>query len=159
MKRTLILCVLVVLSYNVFGQTTSDSIIVKTISGGCKIYQGSKQLTLSQLAIAVQANDMAYQQVKKAQSNNTISSIIGGVGGFMIGYPLGTALGGGKPNWTMFGIGAGLVVISIPISNKCVKQVKSSVDIYNGGLSAKTQPTTDFNLGLSGNGLAITMTF
>jgi len=78
MKRTLILCVLVVLSYNVFGQTTSDSIIVKTISGGCKIYQGSRQLTLSQLAIAIQANDMAYQQVKKAQSNNTISSIIGG---------------------------------------------------------------------------------
>jgi len=159
MKRTLILCVLVVLSYNVFGQTTSDSINVKTISGGCKIYQGDRQLTLSQLAIAVQANEMAYQLVKKAQSNNTISSILGGIGGFMIGYPLGTALGGGKPNWTMFGIGAGLVVISIPISNKCVKQVKSSVDIYNEGLSIKTQPTTEFNLGLTGNGLAITMSF
>jgi len=159
MKKRMILCVLVVLSYNVFGQTTSDSLTIQTIPGGCKVYQENRQLTLSQLAIAVQTNDIAYQQVKKAQSNNTISSILGGIGGFMIGYPLGTALGGGQPNWTMFGIGAGIAVISIPISIKCVKQVKSSVDIYNGGLRKINQPTTEFKLGMSGNGMAITMTF
>jgi len=159
MKITLILCVLIVLSYSVFGQTTSDSITVQTISGGCKIYQGSRLLTLSELADAVQTNDIAYQEVKKAQSTNNFSTIIGSIGGFMIGYPLGTALGGGKPNWTVFGIGVGLAVISIPITNKCIKQVKSSVDIFNGGLSKTKQPTSEFYLGLTGNRMAITMTF
>ena len=35
-------------------------------------------------------------------------------GGFLIGWPLGTALAGGDPNWTLAAIGAGCVAIAIP---------------------------------------------
>lgn len=148
-----------ILSYSVFGQTKSDTITVKSSFGVCKIYQSGRQITLAQLATAVQSNDLAYKQVKKAQSTNVFSTIIGGAGAIMIGYPLGTSVAGGKANWTMFGIGVGLTIISFPIINKCIKQVHSSVDIYYDGLKKKSQPTTEFKLGLSGNGMTIAMSF
>lgn len=36
-------------------------------------------------------------------------------GGALIGWPLGTAIGGGDPEWYLAGIGAGLVAIAIPL--------------------------------------------
>ncbi|MBK8636390.1 MAG: hypothetical protein IPN72_23720 [Saprospiraceae bacterium] len=36
---------------------------------------------------------------------------------FMIGYPLGALIRGGEPNWALAGVGAGLVVVSIPIAS------------------------------------------
>jgi hypothetical protein len=159
MKKAIILSLLMILSCSVFGQTVSDSISIKTFLGGCKVYQGGQQITLSKLGTILKSNDLAYTQYQKAQPANALSTIIGGVGGFLIGYPLGTVLAGGKMNWKMFGIGSGLAVISIPIANKCVKQIKSSVDTFNGALKTNPQPTTAFKMGLSGNGLSIAMTF
>ena len=59
-------------------------------------------------------NEQAYKLIKSAQSTYTWGKcIFSYAGGFMIGYPLGTALGGGEPNWAMANIGAGLKAASI----------------------------------------------
>lgn len=159
MKKSLLLCLLLIASCSLVGQINMDSISVQTTFAGCRIFQGYQQLTLTQLASIVQVNEEAYKQVIKAQTTNTISTIIGGIGGALMGYPLGTVLGGGKANWTMFGIGAGLAVISIPIFNKTVKQIVSSVDLYNRGFKSGAKPVSEFKFGIKGNGLAIAMTF
>lgn len=159
MKTSTILSLLLFLSFSVFGQTASDSITIKGTFGGCKIYQNGQQLTVSKVGKIVKSNELAYSQFQKANSTYVLSSIIGGVGGALIGYPLGGALAGKPMNWKMFGIGSILAVISIPISNKCVKQIQTSVDTYNGGLKTKTQPTTEFNMKLTGNGLSLSMNF
>jgi len=159
MKKATILSLLLFLSFSVFGQNVSDSISVKSLFGGCKIYQYGQQITVSNVGTIVKPNELAYSQFQKAQSTNVISMIIGGVGGALIGYPLGGALAGKQMDWKMFGIGAALAVISIPISNKCVKQLQTSVDTYNDGLKAKPQPTIELNVKLTGSGLSIAMIF
>src|SRR5687767_14455603 len=94
-----------------FSQTGDISIKMKKVFGGYQFLQNERKLTMSQLVKIMQPNEQAYKQIKSAQSNKTFADIIGGIGGFLIGWPLGTAIGGGDPNWTMAGIGAGLVVI------------------------------------------------
>ena len=160
MKKTILFLILMIVCSTMFGQSKSDSITVKDVFGGYKFFQNDKQLTLSQVGTILKQNEFAYKEFNKAKSNNTIASIIGGVGGFMIGYTLGTAMGGGKANWTVAGIGAGLVLVSIPISNNYKKRAKSAIDSYNEG--QKTSSffiDTEINLAISEKSIGFRMTF
>jgi hypothetical protein len=143
-----------------FGQTASDSISMKKVFGGYQFYQGEQRLNMNQLVNTMKSNDQAYQQIKSAQSTYTLATIIGGVGGFMVGWPIGTALGGGEPNWTMAGIGAGLIVVSIPITQSFNKKAKQAVETYNGGLQTSSfWDKNELKLSLTGNGIGLTLNF
>jgi hypothetical protein len=82
-------------------------------------------------------NDLATTNVKSAHPNSmfdyspysgaghrggnmnagTVAAyILAYSGGFMVGYTLGTAIAGGDPNWGVAGIGAGLIVVAVPLS-------------------------------------------
>ena len=60
--------------------------------------------------------------------------ILSYAGGFMIGWPIGTAIGGGKPAWALAGIGGGLVAVAIPLSISSNKKMETAVRQYNAGL-------------------------
>ena len=159
-KIAIILTLLVVSMSFTFGQTASDSISMKKVFGGYQFYQGEQRLNVNQLVNTMKPNNQAYQQIKSAQSIYTLSTIIGGVGGFMVGWPIGTALGGGEPNWTMAGIGAGLIVVSIPISQSFNKKAKQAVETYNSGLQTNSfWDKNELKLSLTGNGLGLTLNF
>lgn len=64
----------------------------------------------------MESNPQALKLIKKAQFNNSIAYIIGITGGGLIGWQTGTDSAGGDANWTMAGIGVGLVAVGIPIS-------------------------------------------
>lgn len=130
----IIISLLIVTCAFSFGQTPTDSISMKKAFGGYQFYQGKKRLNVNQLVNIMKPNGQAYNQIKSAQSTNTLATIIGGVGGFMVGWPIGAAVAGGKPNWTMAGIGVGLIVVSIPITKNFNKKAKQAVKTFNGGL-------------------------
>lgn len=44
------------------------------------------------------------------------AQILGGIGGGLIGWPVGTYIGGGDPEWTLALIGGGLVAIAVPLA-------------------------------------------
>ncbi|MFN4246647.1 MAG: hypothetical protein ACK4EY_02930 [Flavipsychrobacter sp.] len=44
------------------------------------------------------------------------AQILGGIGGGLIGWPVGTYIGGGDPEWTLAAIGGGLVAIAVPLA-------------------------------------------
>lgn len=161
MKRIAIIISLVTISYAfTFGQTSTDSISMKKVFGGYQFYQGDKRLNMNQLVNAMKPNEKAYNQIKSAQSTYTLATIIGGVGGFMVGWPIGTAIGGGEPNWTMAGIGAGLIVVSIPISQKFNKQAKQAVDTFNSGLQTSSfWEKSELRFSMNGNGVGLTLRF
>lgn len=78
----------------------------------------------------------------------------------MVGWPLGSALAGAKPEWIMAGIGAGLIAVSIPITRKYNKQAKSAVDEYNGGLETSSIfNKTEVKMALTGNGIGLALRF
>ena len=112
-----------------FGQNPADTISIKQVFGGYQFYQGEQRLNMNQLVNTMKPNEQAYKQIKSAQSTYTLASIVGFAGGAMVGWPLGAAMGGGEPNWSMAGIGAELIVVSIPISQSFNKKAKEAVEV------------------------------
>jgi hypothetical protein len=47
----------------------------------------------------MQYNQEAYNEFKKAKSSYDAVQVVGFVGGFLIEWPVGTALRGGDPQW------------------------------------------------------------
>ena len=161
MKRiVLIMTILLVSLTCAFGQTNTDSISMKKVFGGYQFYQGNKMLNINQLSTAMKPNEEAYMQMKSAKSTYTMAMIVSCAGGFMVGWPIGTSLGGGEPNWAMAGIGAGLIVVSIPITKSFNKKAKLAVDTYNAGLlSSSVWERSELKLSFSGNGMGLALRF
>lgn len=160
MRKISILTLLAVSVSFTFGQTASDSISMKKVFGGYQFYLGEQRLNVNQLVNTIKPNNQAYQQIKSAQSTYTLATIIGSVGGFMVGWPIGTALGGGEPNWTMAGIGAGLIVVSIPITQSFNRKAKQAVETYNGGLQTSSfWEKNELKFSLTGNGIGLILNF
>ncbi len=161
MKKIAITVLFLTVAYQfTYGQVSTDSISMKKVFGGYQFYQDDKRLSIGQLVEMMKPNDQAYQQIKSARSNNTLATIIGGVGGFMVGWPLGTAFGGGKPNWALAGIGAGLIVVSIPLAQGFNKKAKQAVNAFNGGLQTSSiWDRSKLEFSMTGNGIGLTLSF
>lgn len=143
-----------------YAQTASDSITMKKVFGGYQFIQADKKLSVKQLGEALKSNQVAHEQFKSAKSSYTLATVIGSVGGFLVGWQLGTAIAGGEPNWAVGGIGAGLVVVSIPISSSFNKKAKQAVDLYNVGLqSTSFLERTETNFTVTSNGIGLTFNF
>ncbi len=98
-------------------------------------YKHGIKLTYEQLKLAVFKNEESRALMSKAKSDASIASVFGYLGGFCIGYPLGQAIGGHEEvKWGVAGVGAGLLLIAIPIATGANKKVKKAVKIYNKSL-------------------------
>ncbi|SHJ67509.1 hypothetical protein SAMN04487911_13020 [Arenibacter nanhaiticus] len=139
----------------------AQKIEIEKVFGGYKYSQNENQMTMKDLVKTMTSNQQAFDLIKKAQSNNTLASIIGFAGGGLIGWPIGTAIGGGDANWTLAGIGAGLVAIGIPISSSANKKAKQAVELYNSSLNSTSfyEFKPEFKVISDGNGLGISMNF
>ncbi|MFA0964220.1 hypothetical protein AB9P05_20600 [Roseivirga sp. BDSF3-8] len=144
MKRNLFLLILIIISITaVQAQSTelvSDSIEYEKVFGGYRFYQqyeyGYEPKNFSQLRLIMEDNQEAYVLAKKASTNATIANVLGFAGGVLVGAPLGAAIVGGEPNWTLAAIGGGLIVAAIPISSGANKKMVQAVDIYNNALQS-----------------------
>jgi hypothetical protein len=85
--------------------------------------------------------------------------IFGLPGGFLIGWPLGTAAAGGKPNWVLAGIGAGLTVVSMTFSGAYSKHARNAVNLYNNGLKKVGRSRSEIEVGLMCNGIGAKIRF
>jgi uncharacterized membrane protein YkgB len=161
MKTVSIVTILVIFYSNFcFGQTTKDPISIKVGFGGIKFYQDEQKLNMQDIKSMMQSNPQAYQQIKSTQSANTIAAIIGGIGGVLVGIPIGTAIAGKDANWALAGIGAGLIAVSIPISLKAIKHAKKAVSIYNSGLgSGSFWNKNEMRLSIAGNKIGLSLQF
>ncbi|ASB49151.1 hypothetical protein [Alkalitalea saponilacus] len=162
MKTSIIIISLFIVSFSLtFGQSAvTDSITVKRVFGGYQFIQGEKRLTMHQLVNAMETNELALQQIKSAQSSHNLATIVGAVGGFMVGWPIGAALGGGEPNWTMAGIGAGLIVVSIPITQSTNKKTIQAIETYNSGLQTSSfWDNKELKLAISEGGVGFILRF
>ncbi|VBB45060.1 conserved exported hypothetical protein [uncultured Paludibacter sp.] len=159
-KKLIITAFIFLFSLSLFSQNSGDSIVIKKGSLENKYLLNDKPLSLNQIENLLQTNTDAMIYVNKAKSTATVSYIFAGIGGALIGYPIGTALGGGKPNWILAGIGAALVAIDIPIVKSADSKLEKAVEIYNSGLTPKTDKQSyNIHFGLNQNGLALVINF
>ncbi|MFI5130517.1 MAG: hypothetical protein ACHQFX_11020 [Chitinophagales bacterium] len=109
-----------------------DSIeMVDNFFSGLRFYQHDQKLTLAGLSQVMYPNKEALKYLNKAKTNNTLGFITGIVGGFLIGYELGSLLGSNDINWAVMGTGAGLILISIPFNSGTRRNARKAVYLYN----------------------------
>lgn len=129
--------------------------------GGYKYTQNGKNLKMEDLVKEMKGNPEALALIKKAKSSNNFSLFLGGAGGALVGWPLGTALAGGDANWLLAGIGAGLLVIAIPVSSSANKKSKQAIDLYNSSLSSSIfrEKKPELSITSSGNSIGFVLNF
>ncbi|MGN7783063.1 hypothetical protein ACTJIJ_00995 [Niabella sp. 22666] len=140
MYKTILILALLLTAIGATAQI-NDAIEIRKRFGGVTFYQNGTQLKSRELKNTLKTRAEAYNIYQSSKAVTTVSTILGYTGGFMMGWSLGTALGGGKPNWAIGGVGAGLVAVSIPLSISANKKVKRAVDSYNStGNNTRYQP-------------------
>ncbi len=133
MKMKILLSIsLLTISAASFGQM----ITMKKHFGGVHFVRDSITCSPKQVLNIMRDNDDAYNEFRKAKLNNSTASVLGFVGGVLVGIPLGTALAGGEPQWIMAAGGATLLLVSIPFSISFKKHAQQALNTYNA-----SQPT------------------
>ncbi len=129
--------------------------------GGYEFYQDGQRVKLKELVRIIDTNDEARSLMKMAQSEKVISSIIGYGGGFMMGYSLGSWVNRGELRWSVLGVGAGLALVSIPVSRGAYDKALRAVGIYDDALESSVFRKKKPELGLivSGNGIGVAIAF
>jgi hypothetical protein len=162
MKKNILLFFGMLLYFmSAYGQAATDSITVNKVRGGYQFLQHGVPLNSTQFVMTLKDNDDAYKEYRKSRSSRTFSMLFSGTGGFLIGWPIGTAIGGGDPNWALAGIGAALVAIGLPLSFSSDNKLKSAVEIYNSSLRQTYFPDrrVEFEFGLQANGIGLLVRF
>jgi hypothetical protein len=158
MLRYLILGLCLISTVNIHGQNARDTIETRKAMGVIFLQNG-KKLAPRDLLQITKSNTESYQEMKIAKSNYDAGSIFGFAGGFMVGWPLGTAIAGGQPNWTLAAVGAGLIIVSIPFSTAYSRHARNAVTIFNSGLRQTGHNGVKWDLGFTSSGAGFTLRF
>ena len=158
MKKTILI---LLITFSAIAICNAQRIEMQKVSGGYKYTQNGNQLKMRDLAKTLETNQQAFGMIKKAQSNQSLAAVIGFVGGGLIGWPIGTAIGGGDANWALAGVGAGLIGVSIPLSSGANKKAKQAVETYNAslGTSAFNGYKLQWKFVANGNGIGLSFGF
>lgn len=148
----------------VFVLTTfcqAQKIEIEKVGGGHKFTQNGVVLTIDNLSGKVSSNEESLRLIKKAKSAGTFATILGYAGGGLIGWPIGTAIGGGKANWGIAGIGAGILAIAFPVASGADKKTKQAVELFNASLNPTSyfQSKPELNVVANANGIGLSMRF
>ncbi|MBK6929738.1 MAG: hypothetical protein IPH12_02340 [Saprospirales bacterium] len=159
MKKTLILLLLAGTAGIAFAQTSADTIEIKRTAFGTVFRSNGKTLRPRQLLHLTQPNPEAHRYMQKAKTNYDLSFVLSFAGGFLVGYPLGTAIAGGDANWTLAGIGAGLIVVSVPFTVGYTKNAKEAARLYNAGLPKTGFRERELYFRIDANGVGVRLGF
>jgi hypothetical protein len=142
-----------------YAQEAVDSIYVSKTFWGYKYYQGNFRINFNQLPEVMEYHADATMFIDKARNRHTLSAILSGAGGFLIGLQLANEIIGGEANWAMVAVGGGLIAISIPISASSNKLTIKAVDAYNRQLMSRTEWKSQLSFGVSNNGIGLNFLF
>ena len=158
--KTLTLSTLFVLLFSFSVLAQNDRILIIPSAGGVRFEQnGIPQSTKSLLSI-MESNPEAHEYMTKAHANNSLGNVLSYAGGAFIGYPIGTYLGGGEPNWVLAGVGAGILLIAFPVMSSAKENAIKAVEIYNSGLlSYRGKYPVNYKIGFTSSGFGFQMTF
>lgn len=129
--KTIYLLLCLSLATSAMSQDTGEIYLTKK-----GFVQNDALLTMQQVLSTMESNPTAHAQMKSANGTNGFLMVLSYTGGALVGYPLGTAIAGGEPEWALAGIGAGLILLSLPIQKSFKKKANSALDTFYGRESA-----------------------
>lgn len=119
-----------------------------------RFYEDDKLIKPKEVLSRMEADPEAFAAFKKAKANYDASQVFGFIGGFMIGWPLGTALAGGDPQWGLAAGGAAVILASLPFNSAFKKHAANALTIYNKRSGASAFPVK-LKFRFDGTGVAI----
>lgn len=159
MKKTTILLVLTLM---VASFCNAQEMTFKRHSfTGYAFYEDGNKLPLNELIEKVESNAEVLHLVRSAKSKSIFATVISFSGGALIGWPIGDAISGGDPNWVLAGIGAGLVIVAIPLGASANKDANKAVELYNATLNATSlyEFKPEYQIIANGTGIGLAMRF
>lgn len=94
--------------------------------------QGGRALDRESMREVLETEPEASPYVARSKVLATTSLVLGAVGGALLGWPLGQALGGAeRPLWELAAVGGGAIAISIPLGVWSDKSWSLAVDAHN----------------------------
>ena len=131
MNKLVLTALLIALCISAFAQTGEGNIRMEKGFGGARFYQDDRLLKPADVLNVMAPNEEAFAMFKKAKANYDAAQVFGFIGGFMVGWPLGTAIAGGDAQWGLAAGGAGVLLLSFPFSSAFNKHARNAVEIYN----------------------------
>jgi hypothetical protein len=155
MKKTLIvLSLTIVCVINAVAQTGDI-----TMKKGGKFESDGRTLKPREVLTLMESNEQAHASFKKAKANYDAGQTFGFIGGFLVGWPLGTAIGGGDPQWGLAAAGGALILASIPFQSAFRKHARTAVGLYNAQPGASHQRKPTYHFAFYGTGIRLSMRF
>jgi hypothetical protein len=122
-----------ILAPGAMGKKSGNKLLMKNhYFSGNKYYKGVWSITQEKAFNIMMENGEAYRLALQGKKLQTISMVVNITGGVLIGYPLGAALGGAEdPMFFLAGIGAGIVLLGIPIYSSANRKIHEAIEVYN----------------------------
>lgn len=133
-KLILTLTVLFCLLTAMNAQSDNQSTQLQLSSGfwGTTYFVGNEKVSAKDFAEALKPDKESYKMFKSGRTLNTIGMVFGGVGGFCVGWDLGSRVGGGNGNTGLL-IGGGVVAVGgIIFGLAGESKMKKAVKLFNG---------------------------
>jgi hypothetical protein len=130
MKTTLACLLLFVTSNLVHAQEIT---MYKTF-GGVRFERDTVIISLRQVSEILSIEPQAAAEFKLARTNYSAAGVLGFAGGFLLAFPIGTAIAGGNPEWGLAAGGAVLILASLPFNKAFKARAGSALDKYNSRL-------------------------
>jgi hypothetical protein len=121
-------------SFSQDAKAKDTILITGSAMGGMRFFQHGENLRMGQLTEIMKPNPEAYSYLQKAKTNNAFALIFSAIGGFAIGWELGSSLGGKSIDWGVMGGGIGAAGLSIPFGIATKRNISKAVRIYNVSL-------------------------
>lgn len=153
-KTIIAFIILFITSFSAQSQD-DNKLYMKSSFWGNKFFKGDTIISVNQVLYEMAPNESVYTLMKSAKTDFVFAQILGATGGIMLGWEVGTAIGGGDPNWAIAGVGGGLIGISIPISINFRKKANAAILEHNKLIAASNKPSYKpaYNLGFDGKNI------
>ncbi len=153
MKNLVFSCALWLSATFVYAQN-ADSLV---FSKG-NIVRANQILSKKEAFEVLGSNPLSAKELEKAKNNNIGSSVLGGIGGFGLGYGLVDILFKREQGYYIAGGGLAFALLGIPFSVAANKRYKNSVELYNKGLKPNSSYLKPVLLP-SSNGIGLCLKF
>lgn len=102
-----------------------------------------------------------FKRIESARDCFFFSNLFYILGGFPLGYSIGSFLVTQKMNWILFGAGAGLFTGGVILNFRGKNKVEDAVNSYNNnlGLESMNRTPLEFSFGVNQYGLAMNFKF
>ncbi|MCQ2301483.1 MAG: hypothetical protein MJZ94_02525 [Bacteroidales bacterium] len=145
-----------------FSQSQNDSIFSEKVFLGHKYYTKAGDLTQKQVHEIVSSDWNTEKQLNWAEFDDICSNAFCFVGGFTIGYTIGSAIISGtfqKPYYYVCAFGVGCIVMGGVFSKLSDNHLMNAVGIYNTNIGNTARGDISLNFGLTPGGVGLTLSF